>query len=784
MEENQNDLLPSAITDEQAKNIVFNSGKQCNGGVVGGLNFVCGESGLYPSSDMPRAVCYPSFAKLACGFDPSLMREAGAAVGEQCRAVGADVLYVDPNVKNTPFCARNYKLLSEDPLLNAELANAYISGVQSQGAEVCLDGFVAYGREYGSLLYDSVADVRALNEIYLAPYRRILRKTDVKFVRCAPNRVNGEYCCHNASLLGVLREKLRFNGVIMSSEDGYCNASTAISAGTDAVRDNCGRNYDPTADGDIDSQAVARSARRISETCGSVVKSERRGVDWEYQHEQSCKMSAECTVLAKNTCRLLPFSKADSVAVVGYLAQEPVIQGGKVKPFRQDSIVSALKDGKYDYAYAPGYKRDGSADEQSIEQARIVAEQRSKVILVVGAYRGASEQADGWYLPEGQLKVIQAVTDANPNVAVVLQCNSPLDVSWAQSCKALLIDYYGGEQSGKAIADVIFGNVCPAGRLAETWYDVLPPYLAATIASPDSLPHRESVYVGYRYALTAGADVAFPFGYGLTYNALDWQQPAINKTALSASGKFVVEVNITNNGSHTESEVVQVYARNLDGRDFYPVKNLVAFKKIKIKRGETKKAAITVSAEDFASFDVQQGEFCVNGGKYLITVGRNSADDKYSFTVFVDSANQTHNNIDIAECYRSPDKNFNPGQEQFATLWGVTDETKPTDAVFDERSALCDIRAVFVGKLLCNKLVKSRPDGVSERNALAMPLFAFVRGGFTPETLQLSLQMLNGPKRFATALKLCWKFFADSVRSLWRRIFKRDSSATIRRGNG
>ncbi|MCM1194796.1 MAG: glycoside hydrolase family 3 C-terminal domain-containing protein, partial [Firmicutes bacterium] len=498
---------------------------------VRSVTFADGPVGLRKMQDgktLP-AVAFPSVAKLSCSFDPDLLRSVGTAVGEQCRAEGVDVLLAPGiNIKRDPRCGRNFEYFSEDPFLTAELANAYIAGVNSQNVGVCLKHFAANNYEYGRMVSDSVVDERALREIYLNAFERVIKKSEPCAVMCSYNKLNGEYCSQDKRLLtDILRGEWGFKGLTVSDWGATDDRAKGLNSGLDLEM--------PQGDVRKVASAVENSELDVSVldgVCDRVIALSRkfdnsapRGVDYDYQHEACRKISAECTVLVKNNCKLLPLKKTDEIAVIGALAETPVFQGGgssKVNAYKTDNFLSALDGADIKYAYAQGYALDGEENENLVDEAVNTAQKYDKVILFVGdkADREERDRAD-YGLPKAQLRVIDAVTSANSNVVIVLQSGSSVDVSWSGAAKAMLIDYYGGEHSGRATFDVIFGDVCPSGRLAETWYSDLPDYLNGDCGYKRRL-YKESIYVGYRYCVTADVPVAFPFGYGLSYNDIKW----------------------------------------------------------------------------------------------------------------------------------------------------------------------------------------------------------------------------------------------------------------------
>lgn len=702
------------------------------------------------------AVALPCAAKLACGFDTELATQYGAAIGEQARAEKVDVVLGPAvNIKRNPRCGRNFEYFSEDPLLTAELACAYIDGVTSQGAGVCVKHFAANSQEYGRLVCDSVIDDRALREIYLSAFEKVIKRTNPCSVMCAYNRLNGEYCSQNKWLLtDVLRDEWGFKGLVMSDWGATDDRVKGIEAGLDLEM--------PQGDltdvrialeqGKLAAAALEQSVQRVIDLSRQFKSMSARTVDFDKQREFSRRVSAECTVLVKNNCKLLPLNKTDKLAVIGALAEKPVFQGegsSKVNAECSDSLVAALRQADIEFTYAQAYDVNGNANEELLDEAREVALRADKVILLVGD-KADSEGRDRacWRLPDCQLQAIDAVTSANSNVVIVLQCGSSVDTSFSHSAKAMIIDYYGGEFSGHALCDVLFGDVSPQGRLAETWYLDLP--LTANDFGRDfhRALYKESIYVGYRYTSTANISVAFPFGYGLSYSEFKWGEPTISHRDKT---KITVSVPITNVGNYVDSEVVQVYSTNCDCRDFIEKKKLIGFAKTRLKPKEKKTVTIVIPVSELEHYDVMQGRFALNSGRYVITLGRDAEDNRFTDEYVVGGDNDTADKSDKYPCYYNIDVSFNPSDEQFLALYG-----KPL-AEFSSNvnvsTALADIGNGIVARIVKKRFTRNM-SGETIKYMLASPLRSFVSPTFSRDMMLTLIDMLNG-----TVVKNLWKLF-------------------------
>lgn len=702
------------------------------------------------------SVALPSAAKMACSFDVDVMRKYGAIVGEQCRAESVDmVLGPAVNIKRDPRCGRNFEYFSEDPLLTGQLAVSYIEGVTSQGVGVCVKHFAANNQEYGRYVCDSVIDDRALREIYLSAFERIVTQTNPCAVMCSYNKLNGEYCSQNRWLLtDVLRNEWGFKGLVMSDWGATDDRVLGIKAGLDLeMPQGDTRRVEAAVDsGELSAAELDAVVQRVVDLSKQFKEVSARAADLDSQREFARKISAECTVLVKNNCNLLPLSKKEKVAVIGALAETPVYQGdgsSRVKVNTADSFVAALRHANLDFDYANGYNLDGTCDETLIDRAVQVAQSCNKVILIVGD-KPDEEARDRsrWTLPENQLRVIDAVTSANSEVVIVIQCGSSVDTSFAHAAKAMLIDYYGGERSGQALCDVIFGDIAPQGRLAETWYLNLPETANDFDKDYHRALYKESIFVGYRYTSTANVEVAFPFGYGLSYSNFKWATPTITHRDKT---KITVTVAITNTGKYVDSEVVQVYSSNIDCRDFIERKKLIGFARVALKPREKKTVSIVIPTSELAHYDVDAGKFEINGGRYAITLGKNVCDERFTEEYVVNADNTTADRSEQHPCYYNLDEAFNPTDEQFVALYGKPLAEEGVTVTVS--TPVGDLNRGIVAKLVKSTLTRNH-FGEDRQYCLSLPLRNYVCDTLSLDMLLTIIDMLNG-----AVFKNLWKLF-------------------------
>ena len=272
--------------------------------------------------------------------------------------------------------------------------------------------------------------------------------------------------------------------------------------------------------------------------------------------------------------------------------------------------------------------------DRAIDEAVEVARSADVALLLVG--RNGEWDTEGLDLPDMRLpgrqeELIEKVAAANPNTVVVLQTGGPIEMPWLPQVRAVLQMWYPGQELGNALADVLFGDAEPGGRLPQTF----PARLAdnsAAIGDPSVYPgkeghvrYEEGVFVGYRHHDTRGVEPLFPFGFGLGYTRFDWDLPRASTTEMGPEG-ITVLVNVTNVGERQGSEVVQLYVRPVQSKVARPDKELRAFAKLSLQPRETGVARLVVGLRDLSYFDVGLGAFVAEEGDYELLIARHAGD--------------------------------------------------------------------------------------------------------------------------------------------------------------
>ena len=392
------------------------------------------------------ATCFPTASALANTWDESLLSDVGRAIGEEAVAQGVGmVLGPGVNIKRSPLCGRNFEYFSEDPLLSGKLAAAMIRGIQSTGVSACVKHFAANSQELRRMATDSVMDERTLREIYLPAFETAVKEGGVRSLMTAYNRLNGTYCNENGHLLReILRGEWGFDGLVVSDWGGNNDRVEAVRAGSSlempASNGETDRHIvEAVRNGTLDEALLDEQVDHVLDFVFSAQKTLAHGgvSDGTAHHALAAKAAAESAVLLKNEKEFLPLRRFESVAVIGDFAAVPRYQGAgssHVNPTRLDAPLDALRAaGMNIVGYEKGFLRSGAAAPRLLRRAKELAARSEKVLLFLGLDEGSeTEGYDRGHmrLRENQLDLLREIAEVNPNVGVVLQCGSPVEMTW------------------------------------------------------------------------------------------------------------------------------------------------------------------------------------------------------------------------------------------------------------------------------------------------------------------------------------------------------------------
>ncbi len=561
------------------------------------------------------AVCFPTAAATACSWDTELISEVARAIGEEACANGVSlVLGPGLNIKRNPLCGRNFEYFSEDPYLSGKLAAAYVLGQKKGGAGSCLKHFFANSQELKRFSSNSVLDERTMREIYLTGFEIAIKESDPAAVMSSYNIVNGEHVGDSKRLIDILREDWGWNGLVVSDWGATNDRVKGFRAGSDLMMPG-GSRYGKAAvktalkKGELSEGDIDKCAQRVLNFVQSSKDIQQRPCEMEAHHALAAKAAEQSAVLLKNNGALPISAKA---CLIGHMAKELRYQGvgsSHINPYRLTNPLDCM-----DWPFAEGCTAEGVTNDRLIAEAVELAKSVNTPVVFAGLtdiFESEGFDREHMKMPEGHVRMIEAVAEANPNTVVVLMSGSPMETPWLDKVNAVLYMALPGEAGGEAVKRLLTGKSNPCGKLAETWPLSYDDVVTKDFYGKDDAEYREGIFVGYRYYESAKVPVRFPFGYGLSYTKFEYSN-------LICDGKSV-SVTVKNVGEVYGGEVVQVYVLPRGSGIFRPVKELKGFAKVFLMPDEEKTVSMPLDDRSFAVWN--EGKWVVPEGEYTLSVG-------------------------------------------------------------------------------------------------------------------------------------------------------------------
>jgi len=643
---------------------------------------------------LDSATYFPTGSALAATWSEDLAYKYGTGMGIEARLRGKDVILGPAvNIQRLPVGGRTYEYLSEDPILSAALALYYTKGVQDQGTAVCIKHFAVNNQETSRGSVDVKIDERTLREIYLKPFERAVIEGGAMSVMPAYNKVNGDYCSENEHLLNeILRGEWGFKGMTVSDWGGTHSTMGAMLHGLNVQM--TGSNYlgqpviDSIANGALTEDLVDEKVRQIlrlrfaiepvpSDVANTVMTSQP-------ESQQIAREVAEKSIVLLKNQGVLPIkAEVKKIAVIGQNAVLKTQSGGMgagVKALYEITPLEGIQKRAGDaiqVTYAPGYKNfpgrrwgpapaepnpleaaaiDEPADPALVAEAVALAKDADLVIFFGGTNKSIETEGSDRKdikLPCGQETLVKALHDANPNLVSVLISGGPTDLQVLEPVSPAIVQgWWNGTEGGTALAEVLFGDIAPSGKLPFTFPvkledspayalgnfpgnsaggdlftlmfrpDVLKMTPAERQALIDALPkpvseYTERFYVGYRWFDTKAVKPMYAFGHGLSYVNFEYD----DMKASVSGNKVKVSFKLTNEGAMEADEVVQLYVHRVGSAVEWPEKELKAFKRVNLKAGESKKVTLEIPFDDLRYWNETTNAWDLEHGKLQLLLG-------------------------------------------------------------------------------------------------------------------------------------------------------------------
>jgi beta-glucosidase len=617
-----------------------------------------------------------------------MVHDYAKAVAEEFRARHMHIL-LGPgiNIYRSPLCGRNYEYMGEDPFLVASMVVPYVEAVESVRVLPVVKHIVANNSENKRKNSNSVVDERTLREIYFPGFKAAVQKSHTPAIMNAYNLLNGVYCGENSWLLkDVLRKEWGFNGMVISDWHSLWNSELAARSGCDIEMPGGQQVFVMSPDslkrllneGKITEKDIDEKVSNLIRPC---IKYDLYDKNWadpalnkrDEHAKVALKTAREGITLLKNEDDLLPLlpEKAKKIVVIGpTAAKTPTTGGGSggVTPENPVSIWDGMKNIYGDKAVlltrfdaqqlkdadavvvCVGLNTDLVLKNYNSKNGKvpksIAEEQASFNKKEKDPIEGEGHDRSTFGLPEYQNNLIKKCAAANKNAVVMITAGGAVDMMpWIDSVKSIVWMYYPGQNGSQAAAEIVAGEVNPSGKLPFTYDKRLEDNAAygnfglkwGNNGKPKYAGYRpywdvhydEGIFLGYRHYDKENMEPLFPFGHGLSYTTFKYDDLKINKEG----DKVLVTFKVTNTGDMDGAEIAQLYVGDQESSVPRPVKELKGFKKVFLKKGETKTITIELDPSDFSFWDPETKQWTMEPGVFDILVGSSSRDIRLNKTV-------------------------------------------------------------------------------------------------------------------------------------------------------
>ncbi len=485
---------------------------------------------------------------------------------------------------------------------------------------------------------DSIADRKAMHEIYLKAFEKPIREEKPYTVMCSYNLVDGVYASENAMLLKeILREKFGFEGVIVTDWAAMNDKTASLKAGLDLEMPGGAGYFDVKLEEDIREgklgestldQTVDRILELILKTAENGKIKELTGtLDIEKHHNLARRIALESVILLKNEDKILPLSLDGSrkIVVIGALAEKPRYQGAgssHIIPYKLTSLLDALNEKDSSHTYYEGYSlEEGVHPAQSVEEILSGIRKEDTIIFAAGlpdSYESEGFDREHMRLPDAQNELIEKIAQVNRNITVLLYGGAPVEMPWIDHVKGLINLYLPGQAGGEVAAGILFGETSPSGKLPETYPLFYSDHVTSEIYGRENyeVSYREGIYVGYRYFDKAKKEVLFPFGYGLSYTEFTYEDLVVSHERIDFDETFELTVTfrMKNIGEISGKETAQLYIRKTDHEGYMAEKELKGFRKVLLRAGEESEVTFKIGKEEFLQYDLGEEKQLVYEG--------------------------------------------------------------------------------------------------------------------------------------------------------------------------
>ncbi len=612
--------------------------------------------------DMQKPTAFLSCSTISSSFDRNLAFDIGRGVASQLVRQNVDVVIVpSAGIKRNILNGNDFECYSEDPFLSGNICAGLVNGIESLGICAAIKDFLSCSRIKRRFTTNCIIDKKALNEIYLEAQRIAILNSNPSCIILSGNKINGEYVAQSKKYIEVLRKKFGFRGLIASANCGVENRAESILAGVDLDMSGESTKTDSETEHSVKKRTVGENvvsdaAFEVAMLSDYVKASRTIAEDYDILKNQllSQKSVEQTAVLLKNESEFLPFSKNENIAIIGSFAHK--------KNNEKMSMVDVFLEQKVMFDFAKGYNLDGTTNDNLINEAKNLAKNAHKTLVVVGAFDpfevNVKKDRDDISLSQGMLKLINSLGTVTKNIAVILTSHQPVQLPFLDKVKSVLAVDISACKGETAAFNLIFGNCCPSGKLAESWPEKLSqiPTTMFTEKDKNTQEYREGIYVGYRYFQSVGLKPMFPFGFGLSYSEFEHSDMRLDRTSVAELETLTISFCVKNVGRYVAADVVQIYVSKKNDK----YKELKNFEKIFLLPNEKRTVELTLSRTSFSRYNPNTQAWQEQPGEYTVHLACDAQNILMSCDVLV-----LGKNVDTMPKYFAADEIKTFGEKTF-----------------------------------------------------------------------------------------------------------------------
>lgn len=605
-------LLQRMTIDEK---ILLVHGAGLGASPLGGGGFIAGiprlgipalnmaDSGSGVNAGITGATAFPAPLAIAASWDTALAYDVGSTIAQELRTLGFAVsLGTGVNLAREPRNGRTFEYMGEDPVLAGAILTERTRATQAHGVVATAKHFIGNEQETSRFASNSIIAERVLRELYLLPFEMVVKDAAPGNVMCAYNLVNGVKACESKELItDVLKGEWGYKGVVQS--DWIFDLTDTVHGATAGLDEE-----QPGSHNDFE------SINGLPPT----------------QFNQKLKAAVESGNVLADRLDDIVFRKLRTLYKVGIMDHPPVA-GGKLD--KTVGNVVAQRAAAQSMVLLKNAAAGSVTYYDGLDAAQAAAAAANADVATVFATQFISENMDllSLSLPNqtsdpvnqayDQDALIAAVAASNKSTVVVLQTGTAVLMPWLNQVGAVLEAWYPGNRGGEAIADVLFGDVNPSGKLPLTFPQREQDLPQTAISATDTtVNYTEGLNIGYRWFDSKGIQPLFPFGHGLSYTSFKYSGLNVRK---QANGDLLVKVTLKNVGARSGAEVAQIYA-GLPASGDQPPQRLLAWQKLTLKPGETRQLRIRVAKQRLYVWNTNLRKMEIVPGQYSIKAGGSS----------------------------------------------------------------------------------------------------------------------------------------------------------------